>query len=129
MMSFSELCIPIFEEDRYYIMKNGIPYGIDKNNQEYEITPGMVNEYYNKNGGRWRPKAKMIGGHLVGGALLGIPMMVGTDTIIRPFSDSGGQVAAGLALGFSSLYGRMQGLKHEQNRVYNDIAKQRRDQL
>lgn len=89
----------------------------------------MVNEYYAKNGGKWKAMAKMVGGHLAGGALVGIPLMIGGSEIFRPLGETPYSAAGSLGLGLGVIYGRMKGTEHEKNRVYNDIAKQRRDQL
>ena len=126
MLVLSEsINLPVLEEDRYYIMKDNIPYGIDKNGKEYEITPSMVNDYYNKYGGRWKMKAKMAAGHLLGGALIGVPMMVGNDIITRPLGSTASNVASGIGMVTGTLYGRMKGIEHENNRIYNDIVRKR----
>jgi len=122
MMVFS-----VLTEGRNFIEKDGGIYAYDKNGKEYEITPSMVNRYWNKYGGRWKPVAWGLGG-IAGGAALSIPAAMGTYTTMRGGFDASPSTSR---LGMAAVQGGLigggagLGLSHGMNNVYNDIVKKR----
>lgn len=107
----------ILTEDKNYIERNGSAFGVDKNGKEYEITPQVVDQYYNKYGGKWKPLAWMAAGALGGGAI-GLPISIATQpsTAIMKY---------GVYYPFS-IGGMYLGLNHAQKNLYNDIVAKRK---
>ena len=115
MLTFT---IDILTEDKNYIERNGSAFGIDKNGKEYEITPQVVNQYYNKYGGKWKPLAWMAAGALGGGAI-GLPISIATGGTSTPV------VRYGAYYPFT-IGGMYLGLSHAQKNLYNDIVAKRK---
>ena len=107
----------IFTEDQNYIERNGSVFGIDKNGKEYEITPQVVDQYYKKYGGRWKPIAWMAAGALGGGAI-GLPISIATQP-------STAVVKYGAYYPFT-MGGMYLGLRHASKNLYNDIVAKRK---
>ena len=122
MMIFS-----VLTEDKNFIEKDGGIYAYDKNGKEYEITPSMVNRYWDKYGGRWKPIAWGLGG-MAGGTALSFPAAVGTYMTMRDgFNADPSTRRLGMAAVQGALIGGGAGLgiSHGMKNVYNDIAKKR----
>ena len=122
MMIFS-----VLTEDRNFIEKDGGIYAYDKTGKEYEITPSMVNRYWDKYGGRWKPVAWGLGG-IAGGAALSIPAAMGTYMTMRDGFDASpraSRIGMGAVQGALIGGGAGLGLSHGMKNVYNDIVKKR----
>lgn len=122
-MTFNDVLI----EDQQYIERDGGIYAYDKNGKEYEISPSMVNRYWDKYGGRWKPVAWGLGG-MAGGTLLSIPTALGTYVGMRHGFDAD---PATSRIGMAGVQGALigggagLGLSHGMKNVYNDIVRKR----
>lgn len=124
MLVISEsINLPVLqEEDRLWVDKNGVPYGTDAKGKEFEITPSIIQKYYNTYGGQWIAPAKTFGGAALGG-VLSVPVAAGIyNTFPHGF---GNDLARGASMGGLIGTGAGLGLRHEMNRVYNDIIRKR----
>ncbi len=122
MMTF----VSVLTEEQHYIERDGAAFAYDKNGKEYEITPSMMNRYFDKYGGRWKIPAWMLGGGLIGGALA-LPASIGTREILKSAGASPGVGYVTSAIPRAALLGGglALGFNHGLSTVYNDIAKKR----
>ncbi len=122
MLYFSD----VLTEDRNFIERNGAIYGYDRNGKEYEITPEMINRYFDKYGGRWKPFAWGMGSALAGG-LASVPVGLGTGMTMNALGASPTASSIGMSAVQGGLVGGSAGLGlvHGIRNVYDDIARKR----
>ena len=130
MMIFTE---SLFWEEYNYIKKNESVYGTDNFGNEFEITPGMINAYHEKFGGRWKPHVYSLSTG-VASIFPAIMAKAGTRDLLRANEIDTHSLPAGLIPGFAGIGVMLGGMKLGDNlanhQIYNDIVdKKRRGQL
>lgn len=123
----------LLREATNYIEKNGTVYGTDGLGNEFEITPGMINAYHEKFGGRWKPYVYSLGG----GAISFLPALMakaGTRDLLRSNDIDPHTLPAGLLPGLAGggvlLGGMKLGGDLANHQIYSDIVdKKRKGQL
>ena len=123
MLSFTT---DILTEERNFLERDGKFYAYDKNGKEYEITSDMLERYWEKYGGRWKPLAYMAGGGLVGTSMA-LPVGLGMREMAYRNGMSGlpASIGTGAAMGGFIGTGIGHGARLALNDAFNDIAKKR----